>query len=87
MVKGEINERSNEAQGENGICPSKTNKKESIRETDYRGYKRMYEIEFRLDGVTTNRARRRNVADFAEAIAVYSRLLKSRFTYQIKKIA
>ena len=87
MVKGEINEQHNEAQGENGICPSKTYQEERIRETDCRGCKRMYEIEFRLDGVTTNRARRRNVADFAKAITVYTMLLADRFSYEIKKIA
>ena len=86
MVKGEINEQHNEAQGENGICPSKNYMQKEIRETDYRGCK-MYEIEFRLDGVTTNRARRRNLNDFTVAILVYTKLLADRFSYEIKKIA
>ena len=86
MVKGEINEHCNEAQGENGICPSKTNKKETLSKTDYRGCK-MYEIEFKLDGVTTNRARRRNLYEFAKAINIYTVLLAERFSYEIKKIA
>ena len=47
----------------------------------------MYEIEFRLDGVTTNRARRRNLDEFAKAIKIYTVLLADRFSYQIKKIA
>ncbi len=47
----------------------------------------MYEIEFRLDGVTTNRARRRNVLEFYNAILIYTKLLKDRFSYEIKKIA
>ena len=86
MVKGEINEQCNEAQGKNGICPSETYEEETLSKTDYRGCK-MYEIEFRLDGVTTNRARRRNLDEFAKAIEIYSHLLHERFTYQIKKIA
>lgn len=46
----------------------------------------MYEIEFKLDGITTNRARRNNIEDFAAAIAVFTALLQSRFSYEIKKI-
>lgn len=86
MVKGEINEQHNEAQGENGICPRETYEEKTLSKTDYRGYK-MYEIEFRLDGVTTNRARRRNVLEFYNAILIYTKLLKDRFSYEIKKIA